>query len=331
MKKHSILSTIFPRLGFNNLTLSELLGKHKDPSGTLHPYITREITSASGKTGLLVTDLFEPIEVDDLRCRVHLQYTELSPGEPHYDVMSTGTSNSAKVFVVCRVSTAEGIIAKPLDGVTESDIHYFFARLIERYPKVTIHFNILIVLAKNQILETSANERLLNHHRAERKELVALELTTGYRRYINIFLKFLLALAHHRKHKNPNWSIGLSAGYLTVSDAYVVDDTVGGNFHASIEDSWRLVCLFSQVKDAARIINLDENECKIPVISLNHFVNSILSDDSSGKKGGESIKIIKLLHKTEHVSLQIGLKKCLEYFIYEGIPSKMAMQQEPVP
>ncbi len=215
MKAHSILTTLFPRLGINRYCISDIYQICNLPGGgsksALAPYSCRVhntgnekiVTIPSFLPSFVIGANHEKFTAKRVHC--HLFYREL----PEDSLILKETGNPAVAYVKLHTKGgSNNVYAFPGSSVEDPGSGYRKLWEICSDPLVTeLHFTIDVCISQKycestQVEESSDDFERLQNLAAKRRVLLAGELTTGYRRYISIILMLLKAFADASKHQS---------------------------------------------------------------------------------------------------------------------------------
>ena len=358
MKRHSILSTLFPRLPFSRCSLSELMAEYQIVSGQrqnipLTPGLGSFIESGSGDKFIWVSNGLPSFDLKiassvatakEVEVACHIAYQE--PDKATLDLTrNKGVAlirfeaikreeNSLKHVVDFQPS--EGIPAAGSHG-DDSDVNIqldLFRALVDPdvdLINIIIHIDVLslddLKASLVEKIERPTDEQLkvaYKRARARRRQLVAAELTTGYRRYIGLCL-YLIHLAsnknyhHGQTNRKPSYIMEQSEPQI------VHPDSARATLHATPEDAGRLLCSFSSVEKASKRENRAAiGTDRMNVLNVNSFIQQLIlslpahnPDPEGATEYTTAELIVNRLYNHKCVGLDIGFRKTFEYYLYE--------------
>ncbi|HBJ83455.1 MAG TPA: hypothetical protein DDZ88_06185 [Verrucomicrobiales bacterium] len=333
VKHHSILTTVFPRLPFARRSISQILeclkvGLGSIPAGAhlLKPCIGTLIKEADDQSYVFVKDILPEVQVLGKRVRCHLSYEEV----PVLAEVLVEAENPAIVQITLNLRHLDGGVTEfegsdlslptgsKLDEVNQRGL--LFKRLwdILLLPKVTsIDFQIMLVVAAGE----SENADIA----AERRERVAREFTTGYRRFVSLLIQLISCAAYDSQFKVGR-ALPMALRDVSIS-CHVVQSGLTSQLselHSTKEDAWRLLCTFHSVEVTAKKINkavFSSGEITY-VLGLQDFVASLcVHGDSASDDDFTAVRMINYLFNEKGIKREIALRKILEYYIYEALPN----------
>jgi len=174
----------------------------------------------------------------------------------------------------------------------------------------------------------------LNQDPCKRKELLAREITTVYRRAVTILLNFCLGAAYGKKFEAgsqvaddiPIYEFQEELeGHTRVREDFGSDAGSITTLHSTMEDSWRLVCGFHLLEQELDMFNHDlrkANRAKDTICSLSDFFDELTSHvHNRAIAPNPSRSFFELLENRRAVGRRIALRKTTEYFLYEDLPA----------
>lgn len=351
MKRATILSSIFPRLGFHFYTRAELIQSHPGMANLL-PYGSR-VRLGGGDKKVFFQSFVPTFSIGNLSIKTHLVYEEIPDDSPDL----TKKVNPKPTHVTCRhcSGTVNEIVCPACGNKTtlepigdevrsqgscnitvlykpanEANLKPFAAAEDEDQLSVADYANKMInsgIREFNFILTINLSESLCENFPGEspterqirlarRQEIVALELITVYRHYIQKIQGLVATAAKVNKAVNPTGEIIFR--YLRYIDSF--NKVPGGKandvydtLHSTWEDLARLVCTFPTLEHG--IAEFWKKHPKSTTQSLQLFLNSAVKGDPCPLH-----PLIEFLRGEYRMSDDIAFKKLLEYFMYEAIP-----------
>jgi hypothetical protein len=246
-----------------------------------------------------------------------------------------GEENRALVLTKLRLLDADGkllsqVAVENKAPKTGAEQHEQLGTLLVKYAGILdneqvsiIEFQITIFVSQDDCPGYTHNpdSREGRELAALRSEHVAYELTTGYRRYISHLLLLINCAARISQWKDgrrlPLPLMKVTAGRV-VSTGSPASQL--GELHATTEDAWRLLCTFHSVEIAAKRVNRYITSQEAFVLGLQDFVHSLTEASSRGEEPGTAELILRHLYEEKGIKWEIGLRKALEYYIYESLP-----------
>ena len=380
MKRHSILTTLFPRLPIARYSIPQLLDKHSHVDFTaksewdLLPYVGKIRRTKHGLTRVVVPDFLPPVEILGKLLKCNLYYEERpaeqsTGGKPLFkdeqwvdngrdvadnfldgypekknqavvwtsvDVRSS-KSKSFRHFKIEELTSGD-TAEETLPKTAEERLHKVHQYMLDIFREADsgkdiaeIHFNISILICQgscpgyeepDEETDKEKYEARLKALSGIRREYLARELTTGYRRYVSLLLVSAWAAASltGEKKKEKEHEVFKKVG----KSCHIVDTgsaLPNSDLHSTTEDAWRLLCTFDNVEDASKTVNREGKHQKHDyVLCLDSFMDSLVGDRLPAGETSTAIAILDYLYLNRGIKREIALRKTLEYYIYEGVP-----------
>jgi hypothetical protein len=333
VKRHSILTTLFPRLPFARKSLKDLVHEFGEAvQQTSHHPLKPGIGELKRQGDIY--DVFIPrflpsLEVCGKKVQCNLCYREV--GSDHELVEASG--NMAVVLTHLEVLDVNGEdidsyvgrgadVYYPLENDVEGSdkrslVFQALAGLLSNKQVAQLHFTITIFVVHDDV--TTESKSLQN---AERRERLARELTTGYRRFVSLLLVTLSAAAHIKRGLEGR-DLPVVLNQIDGANQVQTMKTVGQetDLHSTREDAWRLLCTFHTIEVAAKEANKTGAEPPSDfVLGLQDFVSSLTELPNKESQPATSVKIIERLYQSKGILRPIALRKTLEYYIFEALP-----------
>lgn len=366
MKRHSILTTLFPRLPIARHSIPEILAKHciddlpAKPFWDLLPYCGAIQQTDGGTPQVVIPNFLPCVSILDKLIKCNLFYEERDATdlcfqdstwvEHGMDVAENFLAglppkkNQALVWTKIDVRSAKGdslnqfeIPGVAVDDEAEERLHKVYRHMVNLMDDAgigeevaEIHFNITIAISQGSCPGYSGVAGLQpNNFRQKeealvgiRREYLARELTTGYRRYVSLLLVTAWAASTVAKRKTGREE---PLVFARVGKAcHIVDPGSAGpssDLHSTTEDAWRLLCTFDNVEDASKTVNRGPNHGGHDyVLCLDSFMDSLVGDSLRVDEQSTAVEILNHLYLKKGIKMEIALRKTLEYYIYEGVP-----------
>lgn len=333
VKHHSILTTVFPRLPFARRSISQILECLKNGFGSipvgaysLKPCVGSLILEEDGQSYVFVKDILPEVQVLKKRVRCHLSYEEV----PVSAKVLLEANNPAIVQITLNLRHQDGSVTEfngsdlslptgsKLDEVNQRGLLFKrFWDILLLSQVTSIDFQIMLVVATGE--SESADSA------AERRERVAREFTTGYRRFVSLLIQLISCAAYDSTYKAGR---ALPMALRDVSTScHVVQSaatSVFSELHSTKEDAWRLLCTFHSVEVTAKQVNKAvflHGETTY-VLGFQDFVASLCVDgNSTSDEDFTAVRMINSLFTEKGIKREIALRKILEYYIYEALPN----------
>ncbi len=333
MKRHSILTTLFPRLPFARKSLHDLIdegGGVLEETGyrALKPGIG-VLKQKNGSFDVFVARFLPTLDVCGKKIKCNLSYREV--GSDHPLVKASG--NLAVVLTHLSVVGANG---EDIDNYVgkDSDVRYWLKDDIEGANNRTLVFQMLGSLLSNEhvadlhftitifvVHDEMGGDRKTSQN-AERRERLARELTTGYRRFVSLLLVTLSAAAHLKSYLKGR-DLPLVLSQIDGANHVETSKSVGEatDLHSTREDAWRLLCTFHTIEVAAKKANMLGGAGSSDfVLGLQEFVSSLTELPNTEGQPATAVEIIEELYNSKGILRTIALRKTLEYYIFEALP-----------
>jgi hypothetical protein len=345
MKRKSILTTQFPRLGFHHYTINEIDGHFCDGinsgndgepplhQGFIAPFICRRFTDGT-IVKLLVSRFLPTFSVEGKTFYTNLVYEEKDGDSTVFQtsiIESSDTSGPAgaekRTQGACQIFLGfapAGETKQRLFSVKNSD--GTFKQILDQLfssDATEITINLHVYVAKQLTVSKAASEspRAFDKRMAERKYLIAKEIVTIYRHYV----ERVQGILAHRAEEDFQSADGVFRRKVLLSEMNNLNRVAHGrpgpdhDLHSTNEDARRLICSFDTISDALRKVGI-ESKGAIDIPTYGAFIRSF----TSGARYLAADKVLADLETTERIPVRVGFKKLLEYFIFEALPCEVS-------
>lgn len=340
MKRHSILTTLFPRMAFSRRSIPEIqqvtegLGWEDSELPELklrrlRPWIGVLADHDDQPLEVVVKNWLPEFKVDagsgPKKIQCHLIYREV--GDSFESLRLTGNPAMAHIFLGARDAAGAVIEMRPLENpehggragepVPISDDEKFrrIWNLLQDERVSTVDLVLRIDVLSAEAVKSSEPNISVHQFAARRKEWVASEFTTGYRRVICHILQCLGSTANQWHHlKGSFLPLELSSDLPPPS---ILNTNQSDGLHSTPEDAWRLLCSFHSVEICAKAVNKQGHY----VLGLQDFISGLTSEIGDKDGSTPSLILLNALYEEKAIARRVGLRKVLEYFIYEELPS----------
>lgn len=320
----------------------DLPEKHPAAPSAFQPCIGSVKRQSNGSSCFVeVFDLLPPLSLLGKGVHCHLSYEELPADHPIWEEGIDGSGPLVFMRLNLLGEKRELLRTKfdnirqssrhdPADAHHELGITYMeYRSILEDAAVQIIEFHITIFISQGDCPGYAAIPQLDEQKErfdlrekdlaAIRREHAAFEITTGYRHYISHLLLLIHCAAAHSKYHNGR---PLPLPLMDVPPLRVVSKTSKkGDLHATTEDAWRLLCTFHSVEVAAKRVNREIKQGGYFVLSLQDFVFSLTESPIEGETETTAAMILSHLYHEKSIKRNIGLRKALEYYIYEALPN----------
>lgn len=203
---------------------------------------------------------------------------------------------------------------KESDGTFKQVLDQLFASTA---TEITINLHVYVSKQLSVPKVASESQRAFNKRMAERKYLIAKEIVTIYRHYV----ERVQGILAHRAEEDFQKADGVNRRKELLSEMNNLDRVAHGrpgpdhDLHSTNEDARRLICSFDTISESLRKVGI-ESKGATDLPTYGAFIRSF----TSGARYLAADKVLSDLESTERIPVRVGFKKLLEYFIFEALP-----------